>query len=157
SALTWDDIDIESQLVQIKKSQVDGLVFPTKTKTNRTVPLFDIMIDILHEHRRWLKQRFGFEDGLVFPSRFGGYRDSSVTRTPLLRCARKAGLNKRVTNQCLRRTANNLIRQSAGEIAARAITGHATQAMTEHYSEVTMAEKLEAGAIAFGSLLKGQP
>jgi len=61
-----------------------------------------------------------------------------------------------VTNQCLRRTANNLIRQSAGEIAARAITGHATQAMTEHYSEVTIAEKLEAGSVAFGPLLEAR-
>jgi len=151
SALTWDDVDFDNRLIHVTRSQVDGNVFPTKTKTNRTVPLFDVMESVLVEHRRWLaKQRFRREDGLIFPSRTGGYRDSSVTRGPLLRCAKKAGLTKRVTNQCLRRTANNLIRQSAGEIAARAITGHATQAMTEHYSDVTIAEKLEAGNVAFG-------
>src|SRR5690606_19443809 len=118
------------------RSQVDGKVFPTKTSTHRTVPLHPTVATILKEHRAWLAARY--KGALVFPSRVGTYRNSSVLRKPLQRCAAKAGIDKRVSNQALRRTVNNLIRQSAGEIAARAITGHATQAMTEHYSDVTV-------------------
>lgn len=154
TALTWDDVDFDRGLIRITKSQVEGKVFPTKTSTNRTVPLFGVVADILVEHKAWLEQQsFNRIEGLVFPSRKGTYRMSSVTRGPLRRCAERAGIDKRVTNQALRRTVNNLIRQTAGEIAARAITGHATQDMTEHYSDVTLQEKMTAGEAAFGSIL----
>jgi len=155
SALTWDDIDFEHQRIRVRRSQVEGKVFPTKTSTQRTVPILPVVADLLKAHRAWLdQQRFKRADGLLFPSRVGGYRDSAVTRAALRRCARAAGIEKTVTNQALRRTANNLIRQSAGEIAARAITGHTTQAMTEHYSDVTIDEKLAAGSVAFGGLVQ---
>ena len=157
SALTWDDIDFDKGVVHVRRSQVEGKVYPTKTSTERSVPLFAGVAVLLQDHREWLEhQRFKRDDGLVFPSRAGTYRTSSLLRKPLRRCAAKAGIDKRVTNQALRRTVNNLIRQTAGEIAARAITGHATQAMTEHYSDVTLQEKTQAGEAAFAGIL-GSP
>ena len=156
SALTWDEMDFDEGLIHVRRSQVDGKVFPTKTSTNRTVPMFPEVRRRLLAHREWLDdKRWKREDGLVFPSRNGNYRTSTVTRKPLDRCAARAGIKKAVSNQTLRRTVNNLIRQTAGEIAARAITGHATQDMTEHYSDVTLEEKLHAGEAAFGGLVDG--
>jgi len=154
SALTWDDIDFDKGFIHVRRSQVDGEVFPTKTSTTRTVPMYEVVADILREHKVWLSSRWFQRGELVFPSKAGTYRCATVTAKPLRRCAEKAGVDKRVTNQALRRTVNNLIRQRAGEITARAITGHATQAMTEHYSEVTLQEKKAAGLVAFGGVLK---
>ena len=157
SALTWDDVDFDKGLLHVRRSQVEGKVYPTKTSTSRTVPMFPEVRRRLLAHREWLDdKRWKREDGVVFPSRNGSFRTSTMTRKPLDRCCARAGIDKHVTNQTLRRTVNNLIRQHAGEIAARAITGHATQDMTEHYSDVTMEEKMRAGAGAFGRIIDGE-
>ncbi|MCP4501091.1 MAG: tyrosine-type recombinase/integrase, partial [Deltaproteobacteria bacterium] len=81
SALNWDDIDLDKGLIHVRRSQVEGKVFPTKTSTSRTVPLFPIVADILREHRLWLSSR-GYRLGLhkdevVFPSKAGTYRSST--------------------------------------------------------------------------------
>ncbi len=152
SALEWEDIDFERGLVHVRRSQVEGKVFPTKTSTNRSVPLHPTVASILKEHRVWLERRRN-PRGLVFPSTQGTYRSPSIMTKPMQRCAERAGIEKTVSNQALRRTVNNLIRQTAGEIAARAITGHATQAMTEHYSDVTVDEKHLAQQRALGGLV----
>ncbi|MCP4503097.1 MAG: tyrosine-type recombinase/integrase [Deltaproteobacteria bacterium] len=157
AGLHWDDIDEENRLIHIRRSAVAGVAYPTKTSVNRTVPLYENMLDILKEHRAWLDDElFRNREERVFPSRVGSFRYPSVLHTPLSRCAKRAGLEKHVTPQALRRTVNNLIRQTAGEIAARAITGHASQAMTEHYSDVTMEEKHRAGQNALGREVIGE-
>ncbi|MCP4499011.1 MAG: site-specific integrase [Deltaproteobacteria bacterium] len=158
AGLEWRDFDLENLVIHIRRSQVGGKMIPTKTSTERTVPLYPNVAEMVIEHRKWLrKMRIGMRDKVVFPSRNGKYRAPAVLKRPLARCAQKAGLEKHVTNQTLRRTVNNLIRQAAGEIAARAVTGHTTQSMTEHYSDVnvTATEKRNAGALAFGGSLTG--
>ncbi|MCP4499380.1 MAG: site-specific integrase [Deltaproteobacteria bacterium] len=157
SGLEWDDIDMHRHLIHIRRSQVGGKVFPTKTNTVRSVPLYPNVAEMLLQHRSWLEDmRIKMREKVVFPSRKGTYRVPAVLQRPLARCAENAGIEKHVTNQTLRRTVNNLLRQSAGEIAARAVTGHTTQAMTEHYSDVTATEKMAAGRIALGAKVTGQ-
>jgi len=153
SGLTWEDVDFDKGVIHVRRSVVKKKVFPTKTNSNRSVPLLPAVAEILEEHRAWLQHQLFAKDNLVFPSRAGTHREPSCTIAPLRRCAARAGVDKVVTNQALRRTVNNLVRQTSGEIAARAITGHATQAMTEHYSDVTVAEKQQAGTSAFGAMV----
>lgn len=91
SALEWSDVDFERGVVHVRRSQVDGKVFPTKTSTHRTVPLHPTVATILKEHTAWLAERY--KGALVYPSRVGTYRNSSVLRKPLQRCAAKAGID----------------------------------------------------------------
>lgn len=148
SALLWSDIDFDRGLIHIKKSQVKGVVGPTKTRQYRTVPLHALVASILRAHQAWQKERE--VPGLASE---GGYRFSNVLTKPLSRCASRAGIDKHVTAHTMRRTFNNLARQAAGDIVARAMTGHSTEAMTEHYSHVTLGEKAKAIDAALGKVL----
>ncbi len=114
AGLEWSDIDYDAMLIRVRRSAVDGKVYPTKTKTNRTVPLYPNVAALLQEHQQWLERRLiRNREKIVFPSKVGTYRVPSMMKGPLNRCAAKAGLEKHVSNQALRRTLNNLVRQSA--------------------------------------------
>lgn len=166
SALEWSDVDFESGIIHVRKSQVNGNVGPTKTRTRRTVPLHSVVGEILRAHAQWQKERQRAEaaSGFLFlpkSTRELGedttrverrLRHSSVLTKPLTRCAERAGVKKHVTSHTMRRTFNNLARQAAGEIVARSMTGHTSTAMTEHYSHVTLDEKNKAIAEALGLL-----
>lgn len=162
SALTWDDVQFpeegESGVIHVRRSQVYGVVGPTKTNSKRSVPLHPMVASMLRAHRKWLEGRT--KSNVVFPAsrsngKGSGYRFSGLLSKPLKRCASSAGIAKHVTAHTMRRTFNNLARQAAGEIVARAMTGHMTQAMTEHYSHVTLAEKSKALEAALGPLGTG--
>ncbi len=75
-----------------------------------------------------------------------------MTRKVFDRCGKRASIDKRITNQALRRSFQNIVRQTAGEIAARALVGHVTSAMTWHYSEVTDEERWKAVDGALGGV-----
>lgn len=168
SALQWSDIDFEGGLIHVRKSQVNGNVGPTKTRSRRTVPLHPVVAEILHAHASWQQEKRirGRESGFLFlPTRTRTTGDddgvvsealrlrySNVLSKPLARCAERAKVNKHVTPHTMRRTFNNLARQAAGEIVARSMTGHTTTAMTEHYSHVTLEEKNRALTVALGLL-----
>jgi integrase len=154
SSLLWEDIDLESGVVKIVRSQVNGHVGPTKTGVHRSVTLLDVVRVMLVEHRQRQSDTLvtPVVPGLVFPSIVGTHKSPSVLIKPLRRCTAKAGVDKNVTAHTMRRTFNNLVRQNAGEIAARAMVGHSTSEMTEHYSDVTVQEKRAAVAAAFGPM-----
>ena len=154
SALQWSDIDFARGLIHVRKSQVHGVVGPTKTRSRRTVPLHPVVAEILQAHKAWQEEHKvkGIETGFLFLSEAGTLRFSSVLTKPLENCVRGAEVNKHVTSHTMRRTFNNLARQAAGDIVARSMTGHTTIAMTEHYSHVTLEEKNKAIAAALGLL-----
>ena len=77
-------------------------------------------------------------------------------KAPFKRCALRAGIDKHLTPQAMRRTSKSLIRKTAGAIVARAITGHTTQQMTQHYSEVDHDERTAVLRAAFGGALGTQ-
>ncbi len=114
SALTWGDIDEVRGLIHVRRSQVNGIVGKTKTRTARSVPLHPTVKAILDEHREWLSQRLP-DHPLVFPSRTGTYRSPSMLKNPLRRAAARGGVDKHVSSHTMRRTFNNLARQAAGE------------------------------------------
>jgi integrase len=153
SALHWDDVDFARGLIHVRKSQVAGVVGPTKTRSNRTVPLHASVAAILTAHKAWQEQREAKGRERVFPSTEGGYRFPNVLTRPLERCAEHAEIGKHITAHTMRRTFNNLARQAAGDIVARAMTGHSTPEMTEHYSHVTLEEKAKAVDVALSRAL----
>ncbi len=158
SALHWDDIDLDDARVRLRRSQVGGVVGPPKTEaTRRDVFIPPEVVDVLRTHQR-AQQDDDVKwqgDGIVFPSRRGGYRFPQVLVKPLARCCALAGIDKHITAHCLRHTANNLLRQVASEVVVRAMIGHATPQMTRRYSHVDMQERAAAHRAAFGDALKG--
>ena len=84
SALTWDDVQFPSSegdagVIHVRRSQVYGVVGPTKTNSKRSVPLHPMVATMLRAHRTWLAGRS--KSVVVFPSsrsdgRGGGYRYS---------------------------------------------------------------------------------
>lgn len=148
SALRWSEIDLESGVITVRRSQWSGHERErTKTGAIRRVPILPEVVAMLGEIRREQirTQSKGLASGLVFPSRYtGGFRSRHSASKPLKAAATAAGLNRRPTSHWLRHTLSDLLRQVATGQVQRAITGHATEAMAEHYSHVTLDERRAA-------------
>lgn len=150
SAVEVSDFDWERGTLEIKRSQVGGVVGEVKTAaTARLIYLPPEVIDVVRTHLEWLKTNNRVWGDVVFPSAVGSYRYPSVLQEPLRRCCEAAGIPKRLTSHCLRKTTNNLVRKAAGDTVARAMVGHATPEMTLLYSEVDRQEALAALQSAF--------
>lgn len=150
SAVEVSDFDFERGTLEIKRSQVGGVVGEVKTAaTARLIYLPAEVIEVVKAHLEWLKEESRIWGAVVFPSAVGSYRYPSVLAEPMRRCCEKAGIDKRLTSHCLRKTTNNLVRKAAGDTVARAMVGHATPEMTLLYSEVDRVEALAALQSAF--------
>jgi integrase len=146
SALQWDDIDEDAEVVWIRRSQWQRRVGTTKTGKVRDVPLPPPLQAVLKQHRRRLvrNQAPGLSEGLVFPSRVGTYRRNASLRKPLGRALQAAGMSDRFTLHGFRRTWNNLLRQVASGAITRSMIGHETEEMFLHYSHIERDEKHSA-------------
>jgi len=146
SALQWDDIDEDAEVVWIRRSQWQGRVGTTKTGKVRDVPLPPPLQAVLKQHRRRLvrNQAPGLSEGLVFPSRVGTYRRNASLRKPLERALQAAGISDRFTLHGFRRTWNNLLRQVASGAITRSMIGHETEEMFLHYSHIERDDKHSA-------------
>jgi integrase len=149
AGLRWEDVDEAAGVIRVRRSVWEGKHVTTpKTGKTRTVPLPDLLVGVLREHRRLLveKQAPGLAAGWVFPSAAGTARYPESLHKPLRRVLKAAKVERHVTVHGLRRTFNNLVRQvTTGEVV-RSMTGHVTERMTEHYSHVGNEEKQAAVA-----------
>ena len=147
TALEWKDLDITSQKFLVNKAQFRGTASTTKTGVSRSVPVNQFMLDVLRQHRQ-AQEAAGVPVGptdLIFPSRTGGYRYSSLLRPSIRSALKEIGIEQRLSVHGLRRTFNNLMRQAVTDtIVVQAMTGHSSDRMTEHYSFVADDEKHRA-------------
>lgn len=151
SALTWADIDLERQTIEVRKAQVDNVLGLTKTKRARTVPLHPVIKGRLEGYKAWqLSQSRPNPLNLLFPNREGRYKEVSSMTKPMQACARRAGLDKRVSTHVFRHTINNLLRKEAGSIVAMAMLGHTTDKMHVRYSHVDQTELSQSQLNALG-------
>jgi integrase len=146
SALQWDDIDEDDEVIWIRRSQWQGRVGTTKTGKVRDVPLPPLLKRVLKQHRQRLirNQAPGLSEGLVFPSRVGTYRRNASLRKPLGRALQAAGIDDRFTLHGFRRTWNNLLRQVSSSAITQSMIGHETEEMFLHYSHIERDEKHNA-------------
>jgi integrase len=152
-ALTWDDVDLASARISVNASVWRGSVGTTKTGAGREVPIPDLVVSALTEHRQAMirNQHPGLDLGLVFPADHGGYRESSSLRKPLQILAEHCKFGQRVTPQVLRRTYNTLMLQAqVDRIVLRSIIGHSSESMTQRYAGVGIESKRLAISAAFG-------
>ena len=147
TALEWKDLDWEQGSVSVRRAQVRGQVSGTKTRKVRTVAVPEVVLDELKKlkEQQEADKVPGVENGLVFPSRNGGYRFPSSIRKTLNNVCKRAEISRHVTPHGMRHTFNNLMRQAkVDHIVLRASTGHNSEGMTEHYSHVDFKEKMAA-------------
>jgi len=143
SALRWDDVDEDANVIWIRRSQWQGRVGTTKTGKVRDVPLPPPLKAVLKQHRQRLvrNQAPGLSEGLLFPSRVGTHPRNASLRKPLERALNAAGVADRFTLHGFRRTWNNLLRQVASGAITRSMIGHETEEMFLHYSHIERDEK----------------
>jgi len=140
SALRWEDLDHESGLIRVRRSNWRGRELTPKTKKSRR----SIAIP------PYLVPPSPGATGYIFPTRKGTlHRGTPLNK--VIRRAReklneklvKAGAKPlpRLTPHGLRRTYNDLLRAVAPALVVKAIAGWSSDAMPAHYSTVRADEK----------------
>ncbi len=146
--LKWDCVDLERGVIVVRRSISLGKVTETtKTKSQRTVPLHPLLIEILTAHRAaWtqlseVRQRAN----LVFPSDAGTPRTANSLDRSFLNIAKEMKTDLNLGAQVLRRSMNsNLLRQAVDRLTIRSIMGHTTEQMTARYYGAGDSEKMAA-------------
>lgn len=152
----WEKVDLDKGTVRIDQSQTENYAGKCKTEaTRKVVYLLPEVVEVLRAHRRW-QLEVGTHPNAgtrVFPSTNGKYRSPSVLRKPMEAALALAGIDKRITAHCTRKTSNNLVRKVASPETTRAMIGHSTSEMTFVYSHSDAEERLSAARAAFGGAL----
>jgi integrase len=159
--LRWgEDVDLDAGTLLIQQSQRGDYLGETKTRQDRAMELPTELVDILREHREWLRVNHpGFATGLVFPG-YGTWRASHKDRPlkieraflskgaldePLRELCAKAGIKKYVTSHVMRRSFNTLCDSLKVEASViRSFTGHKTEEMRMLYTDVSDPRRREA-------------
>ncbi len=160
-ALKWDCVDLDKGELLIRRSVSDGILTETtKTKSQRTVPMHPLVVDLLKAHKAAQEardkekakedapaeeKRKKREPGLVFPSKKGTPRTSNTLKKAFEAIKAATGIDIKVGPQVLRRSMNsNLVRQQVDRLTLRAIMGHTTEQMTARYYGVSADDKKAA-------------
>ncbi len=84
----------------------------------------------------------GYDSGLVFPSKTGGYRFLSLMDKPFAAICKAAGINKKLSSKVFRRTFNRLMRRAkVDESVKLAIIGHAGSEVNRRYEHIDVSNK----------------
>ena len=168
-ALTWNDCDLEREILTITKSlqrlKGRGLVVePTKSRhSRRGIALDARTIEVLREHhgqQMLYKMKLGVEwnDGeLMFPSPFGGYLDPATLTRNWEKLARKAGYPGLRLHDLRHSQASGLFRTGVHALVVKERLGHASAAFTVDTYGHTSAGMQSQAAAAFADLLAEKP
>ncbi|AKT38273.1 tyrosine-type recombinase/integrase [Chondromyces crocatus] len=130
-ALRWDDIDLVSGLLKVRRAVARGIIGTPKNKKSREVPLSDEAIAVL----RALPSRFARE--FVFPADGGRLLTRNECKHPLRRACQRAEL-RRIGWHTLRHTfASHLVMRGVPIKAVQELLGHATIEMTMRYAHLS--------------------
>lgn len=165
SALTWDDVDMATGVVTIRRGQSKGIEGPPKgyrttgkkqeTGTpERIAAVGPTALRMLGEHRRRMQRdRWPGWERLVFPAPLEGQGKRPArphdywphrTVSDLLKGAYgRLGYDLGAVTHCARHTANNIARMHANETFLRAVIGHSEPELTVAYSEIDTAEVVD--------------
>ena len=147
-ALKWDCVDLDRGLVVVRRSVSLGKITETtKTKSQRTVPLHPLLIEVLTAHRAAWTQlpQIQQRENLVFPSDMGTARTANTLDRTFQRIAKEMKTDLNLGAQVLRRSMNsNLLRQAVDRLTIRSIMGHTTEQMTARYYGAGDGEKMAA-------------
>lgn len=162
SALHWEDIDFDAEVIRFRHSQVEGdRNAGNKTHTTTTEPLFEEVRDALFEHRQRMiaDEHPGVASGLVFPAAIdpsvavhGGYMQRWTLNKVLRIACEKAtwkdvhgheqvGIPRLTPHDFRHNLTTTLVELGVPRHLVQAIIGHKTDQMTEHYSHISAEAK----------------
>lgn len=152
SALRWEDIDEERQMITFGHSQYEG-VRAKGSKTHEVIqfPMDDALERILDEHKnRMLESGHpGLESGLVFPaaidparSSYAGHLSRSSFNKVLARISKRLGYEEAISSKTFRQTLNTrLLCDGVEPLKIQALLGHKSDAMTVLYARPALNDK----------------
>lgn len=163
SALWWDDIDMATGIVTLRRGQTSGAEGPLKGyrtppnkpatgKAERVVALGPTALDMLQKHRaRMAKEQWPGWERIVFPNPPEGQGKRTATRrhdywehrtvsAQLKAAYDRLGYDLGAVTHCARHTANNIARMHANEVFLREVIGHSKAELTVKYSEIDHGE-----------------
>jgi integrase len=130
-ALRWEDIDLVSARLVVRRTLWNGQEGLPKGGRSREVPLCETALTALKRHRH-LKSYY------VFCGPDGSRLTHSIVKSIVPRTCQKAGLAKRVTWHHLRHTfASHLVMRGVALKAVQELLGHATIDMTMRYAHLS--------------------
>jgi integrase len=135
--LRWEDVDLVAGRLMVRQSIVRKVVGTPKNGRKREVPMSPELCDALKRHRH-LRGEY------VFCQDNGEALYQDITKWPLWRACRRAGL-RRIGWHCLRHTfASHLVMRGVPLKAVQEMMGHATIEMTMRYSHLSPDVKRDA-------------
>ena len=136
-AIRWEDIDLMSKRILVRRNAVRGEVGTPKSGKNREIPICDMLLTELKRHRH-------LKGSLVFCNDQGCMWLSRKTYEPLHWTCKRAGL-RRIGWHVLRHTfASHLVMKGAPIKAVQELLGHSNIEMTMRYAHLSPDAKREA-------------
>jgi site-specific recombinase XerD len=123
--LRWDHVNLEARTLTVQNTDT----FTTKNKRNRTIPLSDTALRVLHEIKsRQQQNKFVFLNLKGFP-----WSESNIGH-PFRRYIKKSGLNPRYHFHTLRHTfASWLVQKGVNIYEVKELLGHSNITTTQIY------------------------
>jgi len=135
--LHWDDVDLVAGRIVVRRNLVRGILGTPKSGKNREIPLSDAAIAALKSYRH-------LRGDIVFCTESGDYLTKEITKRPLWRACKKAGLRK-IGWHVLRHTfASHLAMRGAPAKAIQELLGHSSIEMTNRYMHLSPDARREA-------------
>ncbi len=129
-ALRWEDVDLVSGRLVVRRAVARGVVGTPKSGKSREIPLNDKALLALKRQRH-------LRGELVFCDEAGRMLRKSVCKWPLWTACRRAGL-RRIGWHTLRHTfASHLVMRRAPIKAVQELLGHSTIEMTMRYAHLS--------------------
>ena len=149
--LHWQDVQWEARRLVVRRTELDGVFYPTKGSVERAVPLSDTILQLLR-HRMYADLQGGRElkTALVFPGRNGKPQDADQLSRNLRMHYRKAGIESRLSEgyrpwHMLRHTfATRLFRAGVPVPTIQRLLGHAQIRTTMEYLHVSEGDCIDA-------------
>jgi integrase len=127
--LQWDDVDLRTANLNVRRAVARGRVGLPKNGKERTVPLSQDALDAMKTHRH-------LRGAWIFCNEDGSLLSRNQARRLLYTACRRAGL-RQVGWHVLRHTfASHLIMRGVSLKAAQELLGHATMDMTMRYAHL---------------------
>jgi len=129
-ALRWDDVDLVSGLIVVRRAAWKDKVGTPKSGRTRELPLSDVALRALKAHRH-------LRGELVFCNADGSMLTKEQNKWPLWRACKRAGLRRIGWKVCRHTFASHLVMKGAPLKAVQELMGHATIEMTMRYAHLS--------------------
>lgn len=136
-ALRWQDVDWKRRMIMVRHSLSNGQLCPTKSYTNREVPIANDLFEMLFSIQN-------NDSAFVFPAGDGGPLHRKTLQRPLATANKQSGVKRIRFHDTRHSFASQLIMVNVSVRTIQELLGHADLAMTMRYAHLVPRSKQEA-------------